>query len=372
MDFQHTDLEHGEGVWGFLSGVAQNPGILPEVLVQSYSTMANKESAKAGLEALLAGGAAGTVVPGAGTAAGVVAATPLAFGSAGAVMESSLSFVEFLKEELGDKEFNLENVSQVLSDPEKLSEMRRRSLTRGGTIGVVDALGGAVLSKTIKAAKTLGKVQKAAVGIGGGAVTGGTGEAAARALVGQEMDVAEIGLEAAAGTGQAPITLGQAAIEQRLENVEQSQRAAAVDALNESLKQSVSPASYKLNGESVTKDQLNEMLNVLTDEDLKKVNIEVENDAEVQEALEDRTRTIAINDIIPQEVQGEDRSRIVTLEKELQKFEGKPTETAKKRAGQIKSEISEILDKYQVAPEAEPTAEPTAEKPRQFLSRHTG
>ena len=362
MDFQKTYIENGEGVWGFLSGVAQNPGILPEVLVQSYSTMANKESAKAGLEALLAGGAAGTVVPGAGTAAGVVAATPLAFGSAGAVMESSLSFVEFLKEELGDKEFNLENVSQVLSDPEKLSEMRRRSLTRGGTIGVVDALGGAVLSKTIKAAKTLSKVQKAAVGIGGGAVTGGTGEAAARALAGQEMDVAEIGLEAAAGTGQAPITLGQAAIEQRLENVEQSQRAAAVDALNESLKQSVSPASYKLNGESVTRDQLNEMLNTLTDEDLKKVNIEVENDAEVQEALEDRTRTIAINDIIPQEVQGEDRSRIVTLEKELQKFEGKPTETAKKRAGQIKSEISEILDKYQVAPEAEPTAEAQVEE----------
>jgi hypothetical protein len=362
MDFQKTYIDNGEGVWGFLSGVAQNPGILPEVLVQSYSTMANEESAKAGLEALLAGGAAGTIVPGVGTAAGVVAATPLAFGSAGAVMESSLSFVEFLKEELGDKEFNLENVSQVLSDPEKLSEMRRRSLTRGGTIGVVDALGGAVLSKTIKAAKTLGKVQKLGVGIGGEAVTGGAGEAAARALAGQEMDVAEIGLEAAAGIGQAPITLGQAAIEQRLENVEQSQRAAAVDALNESLKQSVSSASYKLNGESVTKDQLNEMLNVLTDEDLKKVNIEVENDAEVQEALEDRTRTIAINDIIPQEVQGEDRSRIVTLEKELQKFEGKPTETAKKRAGQIKSEISEILDKYQVAPETEPTAEAQVEE----------
>ena len=103
MDFQKTYIDNGEGVWGFLSGVAQNPGILPEVLVQSYSTMANKESAKAGLEALLAGGAAGTVVPGVGTAAGVVAATPLAFGSAGAVMESSLSFVEFLKEELGDK-----------------------------------------------------------------------------------------------------------------------------------------------------------------------------------------------------------------------------------------------------------------------------
>jgi len=361
-DFQKTYMDNGEGVWGFLSGVAKNPGILPEVLVQSYSTMANEESAKAGLEAMLAGGAAGSIIPGVGTAAGVVAATPLAFGSAGAVMESSLSFVEFLKEELGEQEFSLENVSRVLSDPEKLSEMRRRSLTRGGTIGVVDALGGAVLSKTIKAAKTFGKVQKAAVGIGGGAVTGGTGEAAARALVGQEMDVAEIGLEAAAGTGQAPITLGQAAIEQRLENVEQSQRAAAVDALNESLKQSVSPASYKLNGESVTKDQINEMLNTLTDEDLKKVNIEVENDAEVQESLEDRTRTIAINDIIPQEVQGEDRSRIVTLEKELQKFEGKPTETAKKRAGQIKSEISDILDKYQVAPEAEPTAEAQVEK----------
>jgi hypothetical protein len=63
----------------------------------------------------------------------------------------------------------------------------------------------------------------------------------------------------------------------------------------------------------------------------------------------------------------------VTLEKELQKFEGKPTETAKKRAGQIKSEISEILDKYQVAPKAEPIAEAQVEEgkneklnPKQF------
>jgi hypothetical protein len=362
MDFQKTYMENGEGVWGLLSGVAQNPSILPEIFVQSYSTMANEESAKAALEAFVAGGAAGSVVPGAGTAYGVVAATPLAFGSAGAVMESALSFVEFLKEELGEQEFDLENVTRVLSTPGKLSELRRRSLTRGGTVGSVDAFGGAVLSRTIRTAKALSKVQKAAVGVGGGAVTGGTGEAAARVLAGQEMDVAEVGLEALAGTAQAPLTIGQAAIEQRLENVDQSQRATAVDAFNESLKQSVSPASYKLNGESVTKDQLNEMLNVLTDEDLKKVNIEVENDPEVQGALEDRTRTIAINDIIPQEVQGEDRSRIVTLEKELQKFEGKPTETAKKRAGQIKSEISEILDKYQVAPEAEPTAEAQVEE----------
>ena len=361
MDFEKIYTDNGQGVWGFISGVAQNPSILPSLFLKSYSTYANKESAQAALATLGVGAAAGTVVPGVGTVAGAVAATPYAYAAAGAVMETSLAFVEFLKEELGEQEFNLENVSQVLSNPEKFSEIKRRSLLRGGGIGIVNGVGGALISRGIRSAKTLSTLQKTGVAIGGEAVTGGTGEVAARALAGQEMDVAEIGFETVVGIAQAPFTLATAAAQQRLENVEQSKRAAAVDALNQSLKQSVSPASYKLNGESVTKDQLNEMLNVLTDEDLKKVNIEVENDPEVQEALEDRTRTIAINDIIPQEVQGKDRSRIVTLEKELQKFEGKPTETAKKRAGQIKSEISEILDKYQVAPEAEPTAEPTTE-----------
>ena len=195
MDFEKIYTDNGQGVWGFISGVAQNPSILPSLFLKSYSTYANKESAQAALATLGVGAAAGTVVPGVGTVAGAVAATPYAYAAAGAVMETSLAFVEFLKEELGEQEFNLENVSQVLSNPEKFSEIKRRSLLRGGGIGIVNGVGGALISRGIRSAKTLSTLQKTGVAIGGEAVTGGTGEVAARALAGQEMDVAEIGFE---------------------------------------------------------------------------------------------------------------------------------------------------------------------------------
>ena len=39
--------------------------------------------------------------------------------AAGGLMETSVSFIEFLKEELGDKDFNRENVIEILNDDEK-------------------------------------------------------------------------------------------------------------------------------------------------------------------------------------------------------------------------------------------------------------
>ena len=369
LKFNQVYEQEGGGVWGFLAGVSDNPSILPSVLVESFSGMANEESAKAALAANVAGLGAGAAVGAtggplapitvpSGALAGYLASFPLAFGAAGGIQETTMSFVEFLKEELGDKEFNLENVSEILRDEDKLAELRKRSLLRGGTIGTVDAMGGAVINKSLKAAKTLSGTAKAAVGTGGEAVTGGAGEALARAAAGQEQDVQEILFEATAGLAQAPVTLGQTFIEESVADVEAAKKQRAINSLNEAL-QNLSPkSSYKLNGEEVSREQFQDMLGRLTDEEFKQVNIEVSDDPEIEAALDERVNNIEINSIIPEEIQGGDRARLVTLEKELQKVEGKPGATSKKRFDQIKSEIETILDKYEVVPTTE-VAQPT-------------
>ena len=54
-----------------------------------------------------------------GIAGGPTATVVGAMSAAGGLMETSVSFIEFLKEELGDKDFNRENVIEILNDDEK-------------------------------------------------------------------------------------------------------------------------------------------------------------------------------------------------------------------------------------------------------------
>ncbi|MCW4052722.1 MAG: hypothetical protein NWE78_05910, partial [Candidatus Bathyarchaeota archaeon] len=367
--FQEVYDKEGGGFWGFLAGVADSPTVLPSVLVRSFSGLANEESAKAALAANIAGLGAGAAVGAtggplapltvpSGALAGYLASFPLAFSTAGGIQETTMSFVEFLKEELGDKEFNLDNVSEILRDEDKLAELRKRSLLRGLATTTTDYAFAAVLNRSLKAAKTLSGTAKAAVGTAGEAVSGGAGEALARTVAGQEQDVQEILFEATAGLAQAPVTLGQTFIEERVADVEAAKKQRAINSLNETL-QNLSPKpSYKLNGGEVSREQLQDMLGRLTDEEFKQVNIEVSDDPELEAALDERVNNIEINSIIPEEIQGDDRARLVTLEKELQKVEGQPGATSKKRFDQIKSEIETILDKYEVAPTTE-VAQPT-------------
>jgi hypothetical protein len=313
--FQEVYDKEGGGFWGFLAGVADNPTVLPSVLVRSFSGLANEESAKAALAANIAGLGAGAAVGAtggplapltvpSGALAGYLASFPLAFSAAGGIQETTMSFVEFLKEELGDKEFNLENVSEILRDEDKLAELRKRSLLRGVATTTTDFAGAAVLNRSLKAAKTLSGTAKAAIGTAGEAVSGGAGEALARTVAGQEQDVQEILFEATAGLAQAPVTLGQTFIEERVADVEAAKKQRAINSLNETL-QNLSPKpSYKLNGGEVSREQLQDMLGRLTDEEFKQVNIEVSDDPELEAALDERVNNIEINSIIPEEIQG--------------------------------------------------------------------
>jgi len=119
-NYQKIYQEEGKGFWGVVKGLANNPSILPELLLSSLTSMAtNTDTIKAGVSTIIAGGSigaatgatGGSVVPvvgtgigaGAGAIAGAEAAIPFAFGAASAVVEMGSTFGELLQEELGLK-----------------------------------------------------------------------------------------------------------------------------------------------------------------------------------------------------------------------------------------------------------------------------
>jgi hypothetical protein len=186
-DFQKTIDEYGGGVKGFLIGLATNPSVAPAVVVTSLRGMLNK----AGAAGAAAGGAVGSAVPVLGTAAGAIAGATLG-------TETSLSFSEFIQEELNEQNMELtaDNVEALFQDPEAISRIKNKALLRGFTIAAIDAItakmGGRVIKEGVRTAK---RVKAGAKALGVEMAGGGIGEAGARAVTGQEMDVAEIGLE---------------------------------------------------------------------------------------------------------------------------------------------------------------------------------
>ena len=147
-DFYKTYQEEGEGLFGVMKGLANNPSILPQILTSSITSMFTPEvAAGAGAGAgtgFLAGAGLGAI---GGPFAGVTGAGGALVGMIGgatATLESALTFNELLKEELGDQAFTKENIRAILSDPEKLSRLRNRSVARGAAIGTVDAITGGI------------------------------------------------------------------------------------------------------------------------------------------------------------------------------------------------------------------------------------
>jgi len=360
QSFYATMDENGGGAWGWLAATAKHPQAMAEVLLSSSSGMVNTTSATNALAMLtggtmagatvgLAGGPLAPVTSAAGATIGAAASLPFAFGAAGATVEVASSFVDFLKEELGDKEFTYENVAPILKDENKLRELRKRSAIRGGTILAVDAFGGAVLSKGAKAMKQAGRSGFTTVGVTatGEAATGFGGEMSAQVLSGQEPSIVEGLMEAGPGVVQTPFTLASAGIQDVMEGkprpVEGKQEQQDVlDRLNTEAPK----GEYKVNGGAVTRKTLMELLADVTDEEMGSVNIEINNDPEVQAMLEERGRKYQISKDIPSEFSEQDRRLLVNLEYERQQLEGKTTATAKRRLKNVEDQIETINARY--------------------------
>ena len=341
QDYTKTYEEEGKGFWGVVKGLAKNPTVIPEVLISSLTSLAtNTDALKAGGAAVGTGTAYGATTGAAfggvgalpGALAGATASIPYAFGLASSVVEAGSTFAELLQEQLGDKEMTKENVRELLENPDKFQEIRNKAIVRGIVIGAADAFTGKLASgvgakilgksaaKSVTGAATRGAVTRStAAGAGIEALGGSLGEATARGVIGQDMDVSEIALE---GLAELPGGV-RSTIQARLAKPE-----------------------YKVNGAKATKEEIDDLINTMSPADLQKTKIEIKNDYEGRQyKIEDKIITGSIKEQVRQgnpELNEPSLNAITELEKELKKLEGNTTQTGKDKVAAIRAQIKDI------------------------------
>lgn len=316
-EFDEIYQKEGGGIMGFIKGVYKNPTVIPQIFTSSMAAMINKGSLAAGATGAATGGLATAPLGGVGAIPGAIA------GLSGA-LETGVSFTEFLKEELGDKDFNDENIRAVLEDPAALSRIKNRALTRGISIAAIDAITGGVATKLgTSVGKSFGKLGTIAAGGITEAVGGGVGEAAARGLAGQEMDVAEIGFEAVAGTATAPLTVGRALYK---------------------------IPRYKIGDVRVTREKLVETIENSTPDQLLSTKLSIKNDKALSalkdEAWQDATIKRNTLEVLPN-ISEEQLNEIVRLTKRKEFLEANQSEVSKVELKSINNQIKEITDAVQ-------------------------
>ena len=341
--FSKEYQESGKTTSGFLKALAMNPGAIPEIMVSSYSAMVNSTSLAAGgavvgtgaTTGAAAGAAAGGVGAIPGAVAGAIASIPYAMAAMGATLETNLSLAESIKDKLAQDglEWNDENIKSVISDEKFLKDARIKAATRGVTIGAIDALTGRVAGKVgakiLKAPK--GGAVKSAVAAGSIEAAGGsTGEATARALTGQEMDIAEIGLEGIAELPGTVVSVGSEVLRKPL---------------------------YKVNGEIRPEADIKEIVETADGDQLAKINIEITNDdkgynEQIQEKVVSAQVKNEVKEVNP-DLDEKTANEITRLEMQLKKVEGKKTQSAKDKAADIRSQIKTLQENAVQKPSTE-------------------
>jgi len=271
----------------------------------------------------------------AGAGAAALASIPYAMAAMGTTLETNASLAESIKDKLEQDglEWNDENIKAVISDKNFLNDARVKAATRGVTIGAIDALTGRIAGKVgaklLKAPKA-GVAKSAAAAGSIEAVGGSVGEATARGLTGEEMDVAEIGLEGIAELPGTVVSVGA-----------------------EVLKTPV----YKINGEIRPESDVQGIINTATGDDLSKINIEIINDKkgykqQIQDKVVSSQVKKEVRDVNP-ELPEETLDEIVALEMERKKFEGKKTQSAKDKLASINSQIKTLQENAVQKPSTE-------------------
>ena len=336
MDYQKTYEENGKGFTGVVLGLIENPTVVPELILSSMSAMVFNRDALATGATILGGGAAYGGAVGAaaggvgaipGAVAGAAATIPYAFAAAGSVLEMGSTFAELLQEEFPNEELTAEKVREAIDDEEIYNKLRNKALARGITIGVIDAftgkLGGRVAGKIMqkagKGATKATKLKSVAAAAGIEAVGGSTGEATARGVIGQDMDVSEIALE---GIAEMP------------------------GGLKDAISARFSKPKYKINGDKANAEDVDLAIETMTIDQLQKVKIDIENDYEGRaQALQDKK--IALNvekqvrEMFPDMASGP-LQEIVDLHLEMKELEKNDTLFAKGKINEINQRIKQI------------------------------
>ena len=334
----------GGGAWGFIKGIIAAPTSVTEIAVTSVAQMVNPAVAAGAATGAGAGAAIGSTGFSAGplgvftTAGGAIAG---ALGGAGATLEAGLSFSEFLQEELAEKglAFDQEGVRKVLEDEEAMFRIRTRSAGRGAAIGIIDGFTAGFASKiakgvgqtAIKAGKTAKRANLAATAAATGieGLGGGVGEAAARALVGQEMDAAEIGFEIVGGAPGSAITM---------------------------LRNTAGRGKYTMGPDEapVTFEEMVKIIEETDDATFAGMKLRIKGDEVLKGMAEDRKDALKQKQAKVEQL-GEDLDNLsvedaeaaIELETELDKVSGGLTRAKKNRKKEIETQLDEIYSRRQ-------------------------
>ena len=351
--------ERGGGWWAFYNTIKEDPSdkvsLLSELFVQSMGTMYG--TAESDPQALIAAGggfgtgfAYGAAQPGdirAKAIRGLSSGMATSMGFLTASMESSLTFSELLDEELNARGWapTEDNIIKLLNG-EAGEEIRHNAYGRGLTIGLVEGLTMSLASRTTRSLLSKGpgrfrRMQAIGAGVGVEAIGGGTGEFLGRVAADQEMDAAEIGFEAITGTITTPGSVGLALATHK------------------------NPV-YKLNGETITFEEMKDFVDNASDMNIATANIKMENDMTGlnKQAWEKQSRAIIDYSIDSRITDKKDRSDLVELEKQLIIIKRKKERSGAKKIVGIDTEekvveekIDAILNKYEGAVRYGETAE---------------
>ena len=342
MDYQKTYEENGKGILGVILGLAKNPTVIPELILSSMTGMATNTDALAAGGTVIAtgagyGAATGAVAGGVGAApgalAGAAAAIPYAFAAAGTAVEMGATFAELLQEEIGDEELTAENIREVLNNEEKYTRIRNKALARGITIGAIDALTGKIGGKVAGSIVTKGGKQAAkeatkstvaksiAASSGVEAIGGSVGEATARGVIGQDMDISEIALE---GIAELP------------------------GGVKDFVSARFSSPKYKVNGTNVDAAFIDNLIETMTLEEIQATKIQIDNDYDGRGGrLQDRIVELSIKDELIKanpELNTTTLNELTKLQIELDKLEGNKTEVGKAKAADLREKIKDLQE----------------------------
>ena len=339
QEYQKTYEENGSGFMGVVMGLAKSGlTILPELVLSSFASMATNTDSLAAAGTAIGTGAGLGAVAGAGVLsapgalAGAAAALPYAFAAAGSALEMGATFSELLQEEI-EGDMTPEKIREVLNDPEKYTSIRNKAIARGIVIGAIDAytgkLGGKIATKVLtksgtRAAKEATKktVMKSVLAAGGvEAIGGSTGETAARLAIGQDLDISEIALE-----GLAEIPGG----------------------VKDMVSTRFSKPKYKVNGEKVDAETIDNLIETMTLEELQGANIVIDNDYEGRAGkLQDRKIELSTEQALLEanpELNKPTLTEITRLQLELNKLESNKTEVGKAKSALLRGQIKELQE----------------------------
>ena len=338
MEYQKTYEENGKGFMGVVMGLYKSGfQVIPEVILSSVISMAtNKDSLSTGAAVVgtgaLYGAGTGALAGGVGAVPGAIAGAastlPYAFAAAGSVLEMGATFSELLQEEI-EGELTPEKIREAISNEEIYTKIRNKALARGITIGVIDMftgriggrVAGKILSKAGSAATKGTKIKSVLAASGIESVGGSIGEATARGVIGQEMDISEIALE---GIAEAP------------------------GGIKDVISARFSKPKYKVNGKKVDAATIDNLIETMTLDQLQSTKIKIDNDYEGRgKKLSDRVLQLNIERLILEanpDINPETLSEITRLQLELSSLEGNNTEVAKEKSSILKSKIKDLQE----------------------------